>query len=194
MQATDILMSEHRVIERVITSLETAAARLERGENVPPGFFLDAAGFVTGFADGCHHKKEEGVFFPTLVANGLPQRTGPIAVMLAEHEQGRVYIRGLREAALSLEALGPAAGPAAGPTAARQAVVANAQGYARLLRAHIAKEDGVLFPMAAEVIPAAKQAAVVEEFERVEHEETGEGVHEKYLALADRLEQEVRTI
>ena len=186
MQATDILMSEHRVIERVITSLETAAARLERGENVPPGFFLDAAGFVTGFADGCHHKKEEGVFFPTLVANGLPQRTGPIAVMLAEHEQGRVYIRGLREAALSLEALGPAA--------ARQAVVANAQGYARLLRAHIAKEDGVLFPMAAEVIPAAKQAAVVEEFERVEHEETGEGVHEKYLALADRLEQEVRTI
>lgn len=190
MQATDILMSEHRVIERVITSLETAAARLERGENVPPGFFLDAAGFVTGFADGCHHKKEEGVFFPTLVANGLPQRTGPIAVMLAEHEQGRVYIRGLREAALSLEALGPAAGPAA----ARQAVVANAQGYARLLRAHIAKEDGVLFPMAAEVIPAAKQAAVVEEFGRVEHEETGEGVHEKYLALADRLEQEVRTI
>jgi len=81
-----------------------------------------------------------------------------------------------------------------GSTAARQAVVANAQGYARLLRAHIAKEDGVLFPMAAEVIPAAKQAAVVEEFERVEHEETGEGVHEKYLALADRLEQEVRTI
>jgi hemerythrin-like domain-containing protein len=194
MQATDILMSEHRVIEHVITSLETAAARLERGENVRPGFFLDAADFVKGFADGCHHKKEEGVLFPTLVANGLPQRSGPIAVMLAEHEEGRAYIRRLSEAATSLEAVGQAASPSAGPTAARQAVVANAQGYARLLRAHIAKEDDVLFPMAEEVIPADKQAGVVEEFERVEHEETGEGVHEKYLALADKLEQEARQI
>ena len=187
MQATDILMSEHRVIERVIASLETAAARLEQGENVRPGFFLDAASFAKGFADGCHHKKEEGVLFPTLVANGLPQRSGPIAVMLAEHEQGRAYIRGLSEAATQLEA----AGPSGSAPAARQAVVANAQGYARLLRAHIAKEDGVLFPMAEEVIPPAKQPAVVEGFERVEHEETGEGVHEKYLALADRLAQEV---
>ena len=194
MQATDILMSEHRVIERVITSLETAAAHLERGENVRPGFFLDAAGFVKGFADGCHHLKEEGALFPTLVAYGMPQRSGPIAVMLAEHEQGRAYIRGLREAATSLEAAGPAASPSADATAARKAVVANAQGYARLLRDHIAKEDGVLFPMAEEVIPAGKQAAVVEEFERVEHEETGEGVHEKYLALAGKLEQEAREL
>ncbi len=186
MQATDILMSEHRVIERVLTSLETAAAGLERGQNVRPGFFLDAASFVKGFADGCHHMKEEDVLFPTLVANGLPQGTGPIAVMMAEHEQGRTYIRGLREAAASLESGGQAG--------ARQAVVANARGYARLQRDHIAKEDHVLFPMAAEVIPAAKQPAVVEEFERVEHEETGEGVHEKYLALAEKLEQEARQI
>jgi hemerythrin-like domain-containing protein len=194
MQATDILMSEHRVIERVIASLETAAARLERGEDVRPGFFLDAADFVKGFADGCHHKKEEGVLFPTLVANGMPQRGGPIAVMLAEHEQGRAYIRGLREAASRLEALGPSAGQSDALTAARQAVIANAQGYAHLLREHIAKEDGVLFPMAAQVIPLAKQGAVVEEFERVEHEETGEGVHEKYLALAGKLEDEVRIL
>ena len=123
MQATDILMSEHRVIERVIASLETAAARLEQGENVRPGFFLDAASFVTGFADGCHHKKEEGVLFPTLVANGLPQRSGPIAVMLTEHEQGRAYIRGLREAATQLDS----AGPAASAQATRQDVGAVSQ-------------------------------------------------------------------
>jgi len=29
-------------------------------------------------------------------------------------------------------------------------------------------------------------------FDQVEHEETGEGVHEKYLALASALEQKVR--
>ncbi len=198
MQATDILMSEHRVIERVLTSLETAATRLERGEDVRPGFFLDAAGFVKGFADGCHHRKEEGVLFPALAAHGLSQQSGPVAVMLAEHEQGRAYIRRLREAATSLERLSPATGqspdPSAGPSpdlvGARQAVVANAQGYVQLLRGHISKEDGVLFPMAGEVIPTGEQAAVMEGFEHVEHEETGEGVHEKYLALAGKLEQE----
>jgi hypothetical protein len=31
----------------------------------------------------------------------------------------------------------------------------------------------------------------MEGFDHVEHEETGEGVHEKYLALANRLEQAV---
>ena len=34
MEATDILMSEHRVIERVIAILEIAAEKLENGETV----------------------------------------------------------------------------------------------------------------------------------------------------------------
>jgi hemerythrin-like domain-containing protein len=32
---------------------------------------------------------------------------------------------------------------------------------------------------------------MTEDFEHVEHEETGAGVHEKYLALAEALEREV---
>jgi len=182
MQATDILMSEHRVIERVIASLESAAERLAAGQEVRPGFFLDAAAFIKGFADGCHHRKEEGVLFERMVAAGLPREVGPIAVMLAEHEQGRAFTRGMRAAAERL---------AAGDAAAARDVVANARGYAALLRQHIQKEDGILFPMATQVIPAAQHAGVVEAFEHVEHEETGEEVHEKYLALAEALEREV---
>jgi hemerythrin-like domain-containing protein len=181
MQATDILMSEHRVIERVIASLETEAGKLAAGQAVRPGFFLDAADFIKGFADGCHHRKEEGVLFEAMVAAGLPKQAGPVAVMLAEHEQGRAYTCGMREAAQRLEA---------GDSSAGADVVRNALGYAALLRGHIQKEDGILFPMAGQVIPAAKQAQVAEDFERVEHEETGAGVHEKYLGLAEALERE----
>jgi len=181
MEATEILMSEHRVIERVIASLEAASDRLERGEAVRPNFFVDASEFVKGFADGCHHKKEEGVLFKAMVANGMPDDTGPIAVMLAEHEQGRQYNRGMRSAAERL---------AAGDTSARSEVSRNARGYTTLLRQHIMKEDQVLFPMADRVIPVEAHAGIVEAFEHVEHEETGEGVHEKYLALADALERE----
>jgi hemerythrin-like domain-containing protein len=31
----------------------------------------------------------------------------------------------------------------------------------------------------------------MEDFEKVEHEETGPGVHEKYLALAEKLRKEM---
>lgn len=184
MEATGILKSEHRVIERVIASLETQAGKLAAGQEVRPGFFLDAADFIKGFADGCHHKKEEGVLFAAMVAAGLPRQVGPIAIMLAEHDQGRAYTRGMREAASRL---------GDGDASARAEVVRNAQGYAALLRGHIQKEDGILFPMADQMIPADRQAHVAQDFERIEHEETGEGIHEKYLALAEALERETAT-
>jgi hemerythrin-like domain-containing protein len=101
--------------------------------------------------------------------------------MLMEHEQGRMFTRGMRAAAERLQA---------GESAATAEVLANARGYAALLRQHILKEDRVLFPMAGQVIPADQHDQIFERFEAVEHEETGEGVHEKYLALAEKLEAE----
>jgi hemerythrin-like domain-containing protein len=52
MKATEILMQEHRLIEQVLDYLEEAAGRLEDGEKIDPDFFIDAADFVAGFADG----------------------------------------------------------------------------------------------------------------------------------------------
>lgn len=183
MKATNELMSEHRVIERVLDSLQAGAERLEAGQAVRPEFFIQAAAFIKGFADGCHHQKEEGVLFPTMQDYGVPNQGGPIGVMLSEHEMGRVYTRGMREAALQMQS---------GDPAGSALVVQNAQNYVALLRQHIFKEDNILFPMAERIIPPESQDEVWEGFERVEHEETGEGVHEKYLALAETLEREIQ--
>jgi len=181
MQATEILMEEHRVVERVLASLDRAAAAVERGADVRPGFFADAARFVRGFADGCHHRKEEGVLFETMAKHGVPKTVGPIAVMLSDHEEGRRHIGAMDAAARRW---------ADGDLSARAQVIAHARGYVQLLQQHIQKEDGVLFPLADQVIPAEAYAAVAEGFERLEHEDTGAGVHEQYLALADGLERE----
>jgi len=86
------------------------------------------------------------VLFERMVAAGLPREVGPIAVMLAEHEQGRAFTRGMRAAAERL---------AAGDAAAARDVVANARGYAALLRQHIQKEDGILLIPRISVIPFA---------------------------------------
>jgi len=91
MQATDILMEEHRVIERVLASLETAANRLSAGQIVPMDFFFKAADFIKNFADGCHHKKEEGILFVAMDANGMAQDAEPLSIMLEEHEEGKVF-------------------------------------------------------------------------------------------------------
>jgi hemerythrin-like domain-containing protein len=181
-KATDVLSEEHRVIERVIASLETGAWLLSQNEPIRPEFFIQATDFIKGFADGCHHMKEEGVLFKSMLDNGMPAENSPVAVMLHEHEMGRKYTRDLREAAIRLQN---------GDTAASADVVNNARLYAALLRGHIGKEDSILFPMANQIIPADQHDAVWEGFEHVEHEETGEGVHEKYLALAEALENEI---
>ncbi len=178
MKATEILMSEHRIIERVLDALETAARQLESGNPVRPEYFLDAADFIAGFADGCHHRKEEGVLFVELAASGMPADQGPIGVMLDEHEQGRAFTRGIREAARKL---------AEGDAEARRALIASAKGYVALLRDHITKEDEVLFPMADQLIPAHRHDQVLAGFARVEHLDAGPGVHQKFLDLADRL-------
>ena len=180
MKATEVLMEEHEVILRVLTALEKAVSKIPNGK-FKPDFFLEAADFIKNFADACHHAKEEGVLFVEMASSGVPVKGGPIGVMLAEHEQGRQYTRLMREAAETWHA---------GDTSAVEAVKANGMGYVNLLRQHIQKENNILFPMADRTIPAEKQSGIWEKFEQIEREETGEGVHEKYEALANKLEGE----
>jgi len=178
MQATDILMEEHRAIERILDSLEIAANRLSAGQVIPMDFFLKAADFIKNFADGCHHKKEEGVLFASLEANGMPQDAGPVAMMLAEHEEGRRLTRGMRVGVERVQA---------GDSTAMSQVIQNALDYVTLLREHIQKEDNILFPTADNVIPIGQHQQIMADFNRIEHEETGEDIHEKYLRMADEL-------
>ena len=68
-------------------------------------------------------------------------------------------------------------------------VTGGLESYAGLLRAHIGKENKVLFPLAERSLGATDKAALAAEFDRVEREETGEGVHEQYHALAHELSE-----
>lgn len=185
MRAVELLMNEHRTIEGVLDALETAATALDQGRTVRPGFFVEAADFISGFADGCHHHKEEGVLFEAIVASGMPATEGPVPVMLQEHEQARALTRGMRHAARRLEE---------GDMTARHPVVTNALGYVALLRDHIAKEDEVLFPMADQMLSAALHDEVLKGFDRIEQEDMKAGTHDGFLALARRLEKEAALI
>ncbi|MGE5263646.1 MAG: hemerythrin domain-containing protein [Acidobacteriota bacterium] len=174
MKATQVLMDEHEGILAMLAVVEAAAYRLRDGKDVPADLFSNSVGFFRNFADKCHHGKEEAQLFPTLVERGIPNEGGPVGTMLIEHDQGRAFIRGMDEAAQRYEK---------GDKSAAPALIQNTLGYVRLLREHIDKENGVLFPMADQVLSDRDQDRLYEAFEVIEAEEMGPGVHERYHAM-----------
>ena len=149
---TETLREEHRVILRALGLLETAAGRLAAGRPLPEGWWPEILDWLRAFADRNHHAKEEASLFPAMVKAGVPSAGGPIQVMLEEHERGRALVR-----AMATDE------PAARALLARE--------YVGLLREHIDKENGILFPLADAVLDDAAQRALRREFEAVEAEQ-----------------------
>ncbi|HYS82820.1 MAG TPA: hemerythrin domain-containing protein [Anaeromyxobacteraceae bacterium] len=145
MDAIETLMTEHRLIERTLDALVSFADHVCRSGADDRAELRRFATFIREFADAHHHGKEEDILFATMVEAGFPRHGGPIAVMLMEHEQGRAYVRALSELASQ---------QADWSGADRQRLGEAAHGYANLLRAHIHKEDAILYPMAEQRLPA----------------------------------------
>lgn len=178
MHPTDILESEHRVIEQVLSCLEKIADQGLATGRLDEDSARQALDFFQTFADGCHHGKEESHLFPLMEAKGFPRQGGPTGVMLSEHEEGRQHIRAMHEAL---------PGAAAGQDTSLQEFARHARSYVELLRLHILKEDQRLFPMANQVFSPKDQASLLDQFAHVEQHDMPEGTHEQYLQLADSL-------
>ena len=178
MQAVDVLKSEHDLILIVLDALEIMAGKAESGASLDPEDARLAVAFFRGFTDACHHGKEEGYLFPALAPHGLPADRGPVAVMLSEHEQGRADVKALDASITALEASDPGAD---------KRFAEAARTYVELLRAHIAKENEVLFPMAERLLSTEEAGALMAAFVKVEEEEMGEGVHEQFAGIVDTL-------
>jgi len=172
------LMEEHRVIEQVLGSMETFVINLRNGADGDRGTVKDYADFLRNFADKCHHAKEEERLFVKMNEFGFPAEFGPVAVMLAEHVEGRAHVKVIWD-------IGAGSGPLTSQE--RDALVSQGLGYVALLRAHIMKEDNILYPMATQALPPAEMEALGEAFEVYERETMGEGEHARFHALADRL-------
>ena len=177
---TDILKQEHQLILVMLKIIEAVCKKLDKNETVSPDDLTAIIDFIRNFADACHHAKEEKLLFVALEKAGMPRDDGPIAVMLREHEQGRNFTKAMYKARESMT------GSAA---AAAREFSENARGYIQLLWNHIDKEDHVLFMMADQRLNQEVQRELMEGFDRVEREETGTGVHEKYHDLVHRMRE-----
>jgi hemerythrin-like domain-containing protein len=179
-EPTEILKQEHQIILMVLDAAEREARTIQDSQQIDASRVGEMVDFFRNFADRCHHAKEESLLFVRMQERGVPVEGGPIGMMLHEHEEGR------RRLAAVANAL-PAA--ANGDPAAMVKVAENLLAYTRLLRMHIGKEDNVMYPLGDRLFTPEDQHELAEAFDRVEAEEIGKGVHEKYHEMAYRLGQ-----
>lgn len=178
MTPTEVLIHEHKIIALVLDAAEREAASIRTTGNIHADTIRKMVDFFRTFADRCHHAKEENHLFRMMHERGFPMESGPLAVMLSEHEEGRSRVR-------EIDRLLPLAQK--GDQSALNTVARLLSEYAELLRSHIGKEDNVLYPMAENILSQEDMDTLAGIFERVEAEEIGTGVHETYHALAHEI-------
>jgi len=172
MRPTTVLMNEHRRIERVLDCLDRLAGQAAASDGIDAESARSMIEFFRRYADACHHGKEEALLFPAMERRGFPPDTGPVGVMRAEHVEGRALVGAMERAVESGDASG---------------FVGAARSFSRLLRAHIAKEDECLFPMADQALGSSEQAELMRRFEETESDPTVGGDRERLERLADLL-------
>ena len=178
MNPTETLKHEHEIVLLVLTGAEREARSIQTGSQAHVEEVEQMVDFFRTFVDRCHHAKEERHLFPAMNAKGMPLEAGPLAVMLHEHELGRAAVRAIAGALDRVKS---------GNAGAGSELAEALLGYVELLRNHISKEDNVLFPLADRMLPIQEQGDLAVLFDKVEEEEIGAGVHEKYHELAHRL-------
>lgn len=166
-----MLVGEHDVIKKGLDVLE-ALSKSERNK-VSQRDIQNLLEFFSGFADKCHHAKEEDLLFPLAEKRGIPGEGGPIGVMLFEHDELRKMRKSMLDASKDLDKnFGK--------------FRKNANDFVTTLRQHIDKEDNCLYPMTDSALSERDKKRLVEDFEKVE-EKMEKDIHEKYERLLETL-------
>lgn len=175
------LKSEHEAVKVTLRILDSICNDAEKtGQIRNPDHLKQLMEFFKIFVDTCHHTKEEDLLFPALEEVGVSRESGPIGVMLKEHQQGREYVVKMKSALtryLDEE------------RAAARDLIKNARAYISLLNQHIEKENNVLFPIADKNLSDKKQAELWEGFETIETQKIGAGKHEAFHKMIESLEK-----
>jgi hemerythrin-like domain-containing protein len=153
--AIEILTEEHRLIERVLGSLETFSERVGQSPESDRGIVREFAGFFHQLVDNCHHGKEEQYLFVRMSAYGFSNQAGPVSAMLSEQGEGREHLSALEEI-----------GQGTGPLSEREQslVKGHALGYILRILSHMKREDEILFPVARHVLPPFVMQELTAEF------------------------------
>ena len=169
--ATEDLMREHAVLERLLLCYEELSRRIGRGTPVPTDAVAASAEVVRRFVEQYHEKLEEEQLFPRL------ERAGKLAdltkTLREQHVAGR---------ALTARILDSARG-------STESVVEPMGTFIRMYRPHAAREDTDLFPAFRALLGEKELRGLGARFEELEHKALGPKGFEGVLAEVVQIEK-----
>ncbi|MCX7880519.1 MAG: PAS domain-containing protein [Ignavibacteria bacterium] len=170
-----ILINDHSIIEKTLVIAERQIEREKINWNV----VQTLVEILWNYGELCHNAKEEKIYFPLLLENGMPPM-GPVAVMLQEHEAERNYLNQIKKIISQTE-----------KTAEEiKSLRIIFREYSALTKEHIWKENDILYPMGKNFIKPTDEAYLVTQFKMIEQETVGLGGYERFKTLVDALEKE----
>ncbi len=154
---TEILKDEHKDVLQKLGDLEEVINRLHERGAVAAQLKDMASFFDTDF--WVHFDKEEKALFPEF-DNFMPRGSGPLAVMMEEHEV-------LRKTNAVMQAAVTRYLNHADDAETRRTITENGMHFIGFLREHIYKEDNILFIMADMHLNADQEERVLKLFESI---------------------------
>jgi hemerythrin-like domain-containing protein len=185
MQLTKELTVEHEAVLSVLQILDQISQRINENKDINSADLETLLEVMKMFVDRCHHGKEEKILFEAMESVGIPKDGGPVGVMLYEHDNGRSYIKGMREAFEKFKQ---------GDKEALKKFAENASDYTDLMYAHIDKENNILYPMAEMHLTDTVKTKLAQDFANIQTQETGNGLYEKYFKTIQQLEKHYLTV
>ena len=150
------LMSEHRLIERMVELVSEELVKLNEGINIDPHFIDVAIYFFRTYADRTHHGKEEDILFKDLTRKQLsPEHKETMDELNEEHIVARKTVANL---------VGAKERYVAGDSGAFQHIVDSMKQLVNLYPMHIEKEDKTFFYPCMEYFSKQEKDSMLQEF------------------------------
>jgi hemerythrin-like domain-containing protein len=178
MKPIENLKAEHDDMLIMLDVLERMSEKLASGESIQIDHLKDVLKILQVFADKCHHGKEENYLYTAMLEAGVPEKGGPLSILLSEHGRGRRFVEEMKSLLDSYEK---------GESGCLIMLATPFLQYVDLHQSHIWKENNLLFPMAEEMVPGEKLNSLEGQFKRFENEQIGQGTCEAFRKMIENL-------
>lgn len=178
--ATEDLMREHGVLNRILLIYEAGLRRLRHREEVPPEVFHSPALLVRKFVEDYHERLEERFIFPEF--EKARKLVDLVKTLREQHEAGRKVTDVVLRYAVAEQFP---------KEDARQEVTRSCEAFIRMYRPHEAREDTVLFPALHRILSAKRLAELGEQFEKEEDRLFGDEGFEKTVEQVAGIEKQL---
>jgi len=177
MQSRAPLMKEHRLVERMLATVERGLAEIEATHRIDPLFVDAAVDFIRTYADRTHHGKEEDILFAEL---GRRQLSDDDRQAMDELVADHVFARRTTQAIVAANEQ-----YRSGDAEALSAIVSGLRTLCDFYPPHIAKEDKAFFPAARAYFSDKDDQVLLARFQDFDRAM----IHEKYTLVVERLER-----